>query len=416
LRRQLPDSSIAIFYSAPERVRSNDVNYEYKQDPDFYYLTGLNVKDAVLLVLKNKVTIQDVTFDEALFIPVRDKDREIWTGRMAGLEDAVKISGIENCFLTDNLPSLQLNDSMFSKVCFDRIPKGMIDDRNDTLDLFNLIDILKKKFNFDVNRNNYDVISILSIMREVKLKEELTLMRKAIDITCEGDKEMMRKTKPGMTEYEVQAIGEFVFKSGGSEYPGYPSICGSGENGTILHYETNRRITKNGDLILLDMGAEYHGYSADVTRTFPVNGKFTPEQLQIYNLVLAAHDSAMSLCKPGSTFQTPHKAAVAIISAGLLKLGIIEKESEYRKYFAHGTSHYLGLDVHDAGTHTMLKEGNVITIEPGIYIPPDSKCDPKWWNIGIRIEDDVLITSTGYENLSIAAPLKANEIETLMRK
>jgi Xaa-Pro aminopeptidase len=213
----------------------------------------------------------------------------------------------------------------------------------------------------------------------------------------------------------VQALMEYEFKSRGSEYVGYPSINGSGANSCILHYETNQRTLQDGDLLLNDCGAEYHGYSADVTRTIPVNGKFSTEQKIIYELVLAAQDAAFAVCKPGNQFSDPHNAALKVITAGLKQLGIIQTDNQARIYFPHGTSHHLGLDVHDMGSRSTLQPGMIFTVEPGIYIPPNSNCDKKWWSIGVRIEDDLLITNDGYRNLSAGAPRAVEDIEKMAK-
>ena len=219
-----------------------------------------------------------------------------------------------------------------------------------------------------------------------------------------------------MTEYQTEAIVEYVFKHHGAEYPGFPSIQGSGENSCILHYTSNRKPLYSNNLLVSDIGAEYHGYTADVTRTLPVDGKFSPEEKAIYNIVLEAQQAGIDACKKGNKFWDPHKAAQAVIAKRLLELGIIKHSYEVNKYFIHGTSHYLGLDVHDAGLYNSLQPGNVITVEPGIYIPAGSDCDPKWWNIGVRIEDDILITEDQPEVLSSKAPRKVEEIENLMQQ
>jgi Xaa-Pro aminopeptidase len=226
----------------------------------------------------------------------------------------------------------------------------------------------------------------------------------------------MRALKPGMHEYDAQAIGEYVFKRNGAEYVGYPSICGGGENSCILHYESNRRPLAGGDVQLNDMAAEYHGYSADVTRTIPVNGKYSEAQKAIYELVYKAQEVGFAACKPGNDFKAPDKAAKEIIQKGLVDLGIIKDEKDFSTYFMHGTSHYLGLDTHDAGSYGSLKAGNIITVEPGVYIPEGSPCDPKWWNIGVRIEDDILITEKGYENLSASSPRTVEAVEAMMKE
>ncbi|UOQ53822.1 aminopeptidase P family protein [Hymenobacter cellulosivorans] len=257
---------------------------------------------------------------------------------------------------------------------------------------------------------------VLSRLREIKTPEEIKLLRRAVQISATGQLEVMKALRPDMSENAVQGIHEYVYRTYGAEFEGYPSIVGAGANGCILHYETNDKPRLGNDLILMDCGAEYHGYSADVTRTAPPSGKFSPAQRQIYELVLAAQDAAFKECKPGSEFQGPHKAAQQVINDGLIKLGIIKEAAEARRYFPHGTSHYLGLDVHDRGTYQPLQPGVVITVEPGIYIPANSPCDPKWWNIGVRIEDDILITKSGYENLSADAPRTVAEIESAMAK
>jgi Xaa-Pro aminopeptidase len=255
----------------------------------------------------------------------------------------------------------------------------------------------------------------LSEMRSIKQNEELILLRKAITISNDAHNNIMHAVKPGWSEYEMQALGEYIFTKNGCEYTGYPCIVGSGNNSTILHYETNRRKTESGDFIEMDIGGEYHGYTADITRSFPVNGKFSPEQRTIYDLVLEAQDSGIAEAKAGNIFKAPHNAAVSVITRGLLKLGIISKPDEYKKYFMHGTSHFLGLDVHDPGNPIKpLQDRQIITVEPGIYIAEGSPCDKKWWKIGCRIEDDILITTQGPEILSRYSPRKADDIEKLM--
>jgi Xaa-Pro aminopeptidase len=241
-------------------------------------------------------------------------------------------------------------------------------------------------------------------------------MRKAIDMTCKAHEEVMKALIPGMKEYQAQAVVEFMFRNEGSEYVGYPSIVGGGENSCILHYETNRKMLEGGNLLVIDAGAEYHGYTADVTRTLPVDGVFSPEEKIIYEIVLEAQEAGIKACKPGAEFRASHKAAVAVIQKRLMALGIIKTPNDFMDYFFHGTSHYLGLDVHDAGNYGRLAPGNVITVEPGIYIPSGSPCDPKWWNIGVRIEDDILITTAEPENLSGKLVKTVAEVEAMMKE
>lgn len=262
--------------------------------------------------------------------------------------------------------------------------------------------------------NGYLTEDYLNDMREVKTEEELRLLRKAIAISAVGQVEVMKAMHPNMSEVEIQGIHEFVFKKYTAPHTGYPSIVGSGPNGCILHYIDNNRPQVGNNLVLMDVGAEYREYTADVTRTIPANGKFSEEQRQIYQLVYDAQEAGFAQCKVGKSFQAPHQAAEKVIAAGLVKLGIISKEGDARKYFPHGTSHYLGLDVHDRGTYGNFRPNTVITVEPGIYIPPNSPCDPKWWGIAVRIEDDILITERGWENLSVGAPRTIAEIEAMM--
>lgn len=262
--------------------------------------------------------------------------------------------------------------------------------------------------------NGFLLDDFLNEMREVKTEEELKRLRKAIAMSAIGQVEVMKAMHPDMSESEIQGIHEFVYKKYGAEYEGYPSIVGSGPNGCILHYITNNRPRVGNDLVLMDLGAEYRGYTADVTRTIPANGTFSETQRQIYELVYKAQEAGFAQCKVGNPFHAPHQAAEKVIAAGLLKLGIISSESEARMYFPHGTSHYLGLDVHDRGTFGPFRANTVITVEPGIYIPEGSPCDKKWWGIAVRIEDDILITEKGWENLSVDAPRTVAEIEKLM--
>eukprot|EP01089_Gocevia_fonbrunei_P017060 TRINITY_DN5442_c0_g2_i1.p1 TRINITY_DN5442_c0_g2~~TRINITY_DN5442_c0_g2_i1.p1 ORF type:complete len:233 (+),score=42.93 TRINITY_DN5442_c0_g2_i1:495-1193(+) len=219
-----------------------------------------------------------------------------------------------------------------------------------------------------------------------------------------------------MSEMEIQGVHEFVYKKYGAEYEGYPSIVGGGNNGCILHYIENNKPKVGNDLVLMDLGAEYHGYTADVTRTIPANGKFLKEQKQIYDIVYNAQEAGIKASVLGASFQAPGQAASEVVAKGLMKLGIIGSPEEARKYFPHGTSHYLGLDVHDKGTYQPFKENTVITVEPGIYIPEGSDCDKKWWGIAVRIEDDILITKNGPVNLSGMAPRTTEAIEAVMKQ
>jgi len=415
LRKLMPEGSVAIFFANPVRNRNNDVDFEYAQNPDFYYLTGLMEPHSVLLVFKEELKIDGTNTNEIIFVQDRNPKRETWEGKRLGIEGVQTKLGFEKVMLNTDFSRLKLDYKKFSVILH---PINFQDIRNeegdgDLFDLWQSFEGSTTKFSEKKSFKQQD--EIMSTLREVKLKEELALLRKAIAITCEAENELMRAARPGMTEYQSEAIVEFYFKHRGSEHEGYPSILGSGENSCVLHYNTNRKKFQNGDLLLSDVGAEYHGYTADVTRTFPVNGTFTNEQKLIYNLVLEAQTKGIAACKKGNGFWEPHKAAAEVIGKGLKELGLIEDAMEYKKYFIHGTSHYLGLDVHDAGTYGPLSPGQVITVEPGIYIPEGSDCDPRWWNIGIRIEDDILITENEPENLSAGSPRTIEAIESMMK-
>jgi Xaa-Pro aminopeptidase len=265
--------------------------------------------------------------------------------------------------------------------------------------------------------NNIDTSSLSTLMaglRQIKTEDEMVLLTKAVRISAMGQREIMKAMHPGMSESEIQGIHEYVYKKYGSEYEGYPSIVGAGNNGCVLHYIENTKMKVENDLVLMDLGAEYHGYTADVTRTIPANGKFTNTQKIIYDLVYDAQNAGIAASIVGNGFNAPDAASRQVINEGLIKLGIVETEDDARRYFPHGTSHYLGLDVHDAGLYGAFEAGMVITVEPGIYIPDGSPCDKKWWGIAVRIEDDILITDNGPVNLSAEAPRASDEIEKLM--
>lgn len=278
---------------------------------------------------------------------------------------------------------------------------------------------IKQKITLRAAESNLDAIALSEIMRqlrEIKTEEELVLMSKAAKISAIGQVEVMKAMNPSLSEMEIQGIHEFVYKKYNVEYEGYPSIVGGGHNGCILHYIENTKLNVGNDLVLMDLGAEYHGYTADVTRTIPANGYFSEEQKAIYDIVYEAQEAGIKAAVVGADFRAPHNAAVEVIKQGLIDLGIISDPKDYRKFFPHGTSHYVGLDVHDPGTTGPYRANSIITVEPGIYVQDKSDCDPKWWGIAVRIEDTILITENGPLNLSIDAPRKSDEIEKIMKK
>lgn len=428
MREKLPPNSVAVFFAAAVRNRANDVDYVYHQNPDFFYLTGYKEPHAVLLVFKDKQkSANSVLYDEIIFVQPRNPFYEMWTGRRLGDEQTKTLLGFEQAFNNSEFKKYNVNFASFDQVLFFDFRNDVYNVPRDSADLFDLIEQFKVKVNYPTNdqltltkeqpKNNLntrELHSIMSQLRGIKTKEELELIRKAVQISCVGQVEVMKAMRPGMSEREVQGIHEFVFKKYQAEDLGYPSIVGAGHNGCILHYEDNYKpsITSK-EMVLMDLGAEYHGYTADITRTIPVNGKFSAEQKAIYELVLKAQEEAMRICKPGLPRQDLTVICRDVINKGLAELGVIKSADERHMYFPHGVSHHIGLDVHDRGEPT-LAENNAITIEPGIYIPDDSKCDKKWWGIAVRIEDDYLVTKDGCELMSGYAPRTVADIEAMM--
>jgi Xaa-Pro aminopeptidase len=410
------------------RTRANDVTYLYHQDPDFYYLTGYREPHAVLLVFKDEQTAANgKKYNEIIFVQPRNMAKEMWTGRRLGDLQTKEMLGLEQAFNNSEFKNYALDFSKFDQVLFIDFKNDVRDEEDDEGDLFNLIAQFKEKVNYpdnsvslarEGNKNNLNTTQldvIMNNLRGVKTPEELSLLRRAVQISCRGQIETMKAMKPGMSEREIQGIHEFVFKKYQAEDLGYSSIVGGGHNGCILHYVDNYKpAISSKELVLMDLGAEYHGYTADITRTIPASGKFSPEQKLIYDLVLKAQEEGMKICKPGTSFMALTKVTKDVINKGLKDLGIIQKESEYHLYYPHGCCHHIGLDVHDRGNYSNLQEGMVITIEPGIYIPENAKCDPRWWGIAVRIEDDFLITKDGHEHLSISAPRTTEDIEATM--
>lgn len=416
LRDLMPDNSVAIFFSNSIKNRSNDVDFKFHQDPNFYYLTGFNEPHSLLLVFKSIQVIDGIDCNEILYVQPRDSIKELWVGARMGAVNAIQKLGITASYPNYKFAIHEFNFTSFSKVFYKDLEAGLKDDTRNRGDLYSLRKHVEMKQDTSFqNVDNHLLKEMMSSLREVKKEEEIKLIRKAIEITCMAQTSLMQRVSSEMTEYQAEALVEHVFKWEGAESPGFPSIVGSGANSCVLHYTENRKKFEESDLVVVDIGAEYHGYSADITRTFPVSGTFSEEQRIIYEIVLEAEEAGIKACIPGSKFWSANVAATNIIRQRLFDVGIIKERRDFRKYFMHGTSHYLGLDVHDVGLYGELEEGNVLTVEPGIYIPEGSDCDPKWWNIGIRIEDNILITKTGYEVLSKCVPKTIPEIEQIMR-
>ncbi|HYG03386.1 MAG TPA: aminopeptidase P N-terminal domain-containing protein [Chryseosolibacter sp.] len=430
LREQLPANSMAVFFANPVRNRSADVDYIYHQDPDFFYLTGYKEPNAVLFIFKEKQTANNgEKYDEIIFVQPRNELYEMWTGRRLGTAGVKERLKLDQAFNNNEFKKYNIDFASFDQILFFDFKNDVRDTKYDSADLYDLISQFKAKVNYPTtssiavnpeppknNLNTKLLGDIMNNLRGIKTPEEIEMIKKAVKISCVGQMEVMKALKPGMSEREIQGIHEYVFKKYQAEDVGYPSIVGAGNNGCILHYDINYKpnITAK-ELVLMDLGAEYRGYTADITRTIPVNGTFSPEQKQIYELVLKAQEEARKICKPGTTFEELTMATKVIVNKGLKELGIIQDENKPNRYYPHGCCHHIGLDVHDRGNYEKLEEGMVITIEPGIYIPENANCDKKWWNIAVRIEDDFLITKDGNEHLSVIAPRTVQEIEDIMK-
>lgn len=420
LRKIMPEGSVMAVFAYPTRNFSNDVDYLYHQNPDLYYFTGYKEPDAVLFIFKEAQTdAAGNSFKELFFIQKRNPLQESWTGKRLGIEGAKDILGINMSFNGSDFKDYPIDLSKFKTVIYS-LPTDLTISKTETSALAGLVASFIRKSNLsidnqtDVNAARRIYYNLTGQLREIKTPEELVLLRKAIEISCQGQNEVMKAAHANMSELEIQGLHEFVHKKYGAENVGYGSIVGAGENGCILHYITNTKTKVRNSLVLMDVGAEYHGYTADVTRTIPASGKFTENEKSIYQLVYDAQEAAFKTLKEGSTFSKASVAANDIISEGLFKLGIIKDKKDFKKYYTHGLGHHIGLDVHDRSSSRTLLKGMVMTIEPGIYIAPNSDCDKKWWGMAVRIEDDVLITQDGYELLSNFAPRSIVDIEKKM--
>ncbi len=420
LMRMMDKNSIAIIPAAPECVRNRDVHYPYRQDSDFLYLTDFSEPESVAVFVPGRKQGQYI-----LFCRERDEEKETWHGRRAGQEGATRDYHADDAFpitdIDEILPGLlegreRVYYTMGKDTQFDGQLMGWINQLRQSV-----------RSGTGVPHEFIDLEYIVHELRLFKSRSEMRLMREAAKITREAHIRAMSSCEPGMYEYEIEAEILHAFRRHDTE-PAYPSILGSGENGCILHYTENNSQLRDGQLLLIDAGCEYNGYASDVTRTFPVNGKFSDAQRQLYELVLQAQEAAIARAKPGNHWNDPHQAAVSVLTKGLIKLGLLKgsavkliKDQAYRQFYMHRTGHWLGLDVHDVGDYKfddqwrVLEPGMVMTIEPGLYIPAGSKGAKKqWWGIGIRIEDDVLITKDGNEVLTADIPKTVDEIETLM--
>lgn len=416
---QLERYDLLILPAAPERPRSRDVNHPYRQDSDLYYLTGFPEPEAVLLLRRDSPSF-------VLFCRPEDPNRAIWEGPVAGLEGGKAHYGAEESFsieqLKEKLPEFL---SGIERIFY---PIGRYRDF-DRLLLESYLKVQQRsRTGVRLPTAFVDSGEILSEMRLRKMPEELELMQRAVAISAEAHVQAMATCRPGLYEYQIEAELLYHFHQRGARFPAYPPIVASGKNSCILHYTANCDELKAGELLLIDAGAEYDHYAADITRTFPISGYFSPEQRAIYELVLEAQLAAIETIKPGVPFNVPHETAVELLTRGLIRLGLLDgdpkkliEEGKYKSFYMHRTGHWLGMDVHDVGRYKVgdewrqLEPGMVLTVEPGLYIAPNSQeADPKWWGIGIRIEDDVLVTERGHEVLSAEVPKRVEALEAVV--
>lgn len=420
--RRMDQKSVAIIPAAREAVRSNDTQYRFRQDSDFYYLTGFEEPEAIAVIApasENKYT---------LFVRPRDPEQEIWVGRRAGVEGAKGEFGANESFpIADFNEKLQDILDGAEKLYYRLGAYPDID--NTIIRQISQMRALNRK-PIHPPRTIIDPATIVHEMRVLKSPDEIELMQRAADIAAEAHVQAMKTVRPGMMEYEVEARIEQLFRQRGASGPSYTSIIGAGANATVLHYINNDGELRDGDLLLIDAGAEYKGYASDITRTFPINGRYTKAQREIYDLVLATQVSCVEMVRPGVTHDEIKAHSVEMLTEGMVKLGLLKgepaeliKEEKYKQFYMHGLGHLLGIDVHDVGIYyygkdsRALEPGVVMTVEPGIYVAPDTKDIPEQYlGIGVRIEDDVLCTENGPRVLTTKVPKDADEIEALMAK
>jgi len=410
IRQRMAEGSIAFFFTNETMVRNNDVDFLFRGDSNFLYLTGFEEPDAVFVMTKDPFTLNGKSVREALFVNVANANSITWLGYRMGPENAMKLLGVEHAVANSEFASaLPVLMQGRTTVYVSNAPAG----GRDTLNrMSQAVTTVLTEAKITPAR---DVRTWLSQMRQIKSPAEIAMLKKASEISALGHVEVMKAVRPGMREYELGALLEYYIKKNGCEFVGYPPIVGSGENSTILHYQSLRKQMKAGEIICMDAAGELRGYSSDVTRSFPVSGKFSPEQEAIYEVVLKANEAGIAKCRPGVTTGAVGAACSEELAKGMIALGIIKSANELGRYYMHGFGHGIGLDVHDPMPGT-LAPGACLTVEPGIYIKAGSPCDPKWWNIGIRIEDAILVTEGEPVNMSKAAPKTVADIERLMAR
>ncbi|ALB69499.1 Xaa-Pro aminopeptidase [Cronobacter muytjensii] len=420
LLAKMAPASAALIFAAPQASRSADSEYPYRQSSDFWYFTGFNEPEAVLVLIKSDETHSH----SVIFNRLRDKNAEIWFGRRLGQDAAPAKLGVDRALAFN-----EIDEQLYQLLNgLDVVYHAQGEYTYADTIVFAALDKLRRgsRQNLSAPATLTDWRPWVHEMRLFKSPEELAVMRRAGEISALAHTRAMQKCRPGMYEYQLEGEILHEFNRHGARFPSYNTIVGGGENGCILHYTENESQLRDGDLVLIDAGCEYQGYAGDITRTFPVNGKFTPAQRAVYDIVLESLETALRLFRPGTSIQDVTGDVVRVMVKGLIGLGILQgdveqlvAENAHRPYFMHGLSHWLGLDVHDVGFYgpdrsRILAPGMVITVEPGLYIAPDADVPEEYRGIGIRIEDDIVITETGNENLTASVVKSADDIEALM--
>ena len=420
LMRLAGEDSILIVPAAPERIRSHDSHHPYRQSSDLLYLSGFGEPEAVLVLVPGRRAGETL-----LFCRERDLERETWDGRRLGPEDAVQALGLDDAYdiadIDDILPGLIEGRA--------RVYYQFGRDQDFDLKILAWVNRVRERVRQGAH-TPHEFLQLGHLLHELRLfksREELKLMRRAATIAAEAHCAAMRAVRPGLHEYSIEAELLYHFRRQGA-VPAYESIVGAGANACVLHYRDNSAPLRDGDLLLVDAGAELQGYASDITRTYPVNGRFSPAQRAVYELVLQAQAAAIAAVRPGNHWDTPHEAAVEVLAEGMLRLGLLKGSLDkllasgtYKRFYMHRTGHWLGLDVHDVGDYRidgqprLLEAGMVLTVEPGCYIAPDSRgVAARWRGIGVRIEDDVVVTASGCEVLTDGVPKAVDEIEALI--
>ena len=421
LINHMEPNSIAILASANPLLRNGDSEYRFRQSSDLHYLTGFDEARAVLVLIPGREKGECL-----LFCQEKDPLKELWNGRLLGPDAAILQLGVDDAFpitdIDDILPGL-------IEGC-ERVYYAMGKDEQFDHRVMEWVKVVRLKVRSGVHSPGEFMVldHLLHEMRLIKSKAELDIMRESGQIAVRAHKRAMQVSKPGLFEYQVEAEFMHEFFRSGCRAPAYTSIVAGGANACILHYNENNMVLNNGDLLLIDAGCEYEYYASDITRTFPVNGRFSPEQKAIYELVLTAQLAAIEQVKPGNHWNDPHDTTVKVLTAGLVELGLLQGEVDkliesgaYRDFYMHRAGHWLGMDVHDCGDYKIdgkwrqLEPGMVLTVEPGLYVAVNNeKVEPRWRGIGVRIEDDVAVTRSGYEVLTSGLPKTVAEIETFM--